>query len=74
MAAWKPAGVGFRLLSGRTTVGLSELGPGRFVFVGRDRRSGQSPAFATAWNVPFDNNASEQAIRMAKIQLNVSGC
>ncbi|MFF3159339.1 IS66 family transposase [Streptomyces sp. NPDC057910] len=30
--------------------------------------------FATDRRVPFDNNTSEQAIRMAKVQLNVSHC
>jgi transposase len=30
--------------------------------------------FATDWQVPFDNNQSEQAIRMAKVQLNISHC
>jgi hypothetical protein len=37
-----------------------------------DTEHDQVLRFATDWRVPFDNNTAEQAIRMAKIQINVS--
>jgi hypothetical protein len=37
-----------------------------------DTERDQVLRFAADWRVPFDNNTAEQAIRMAKIQLNVS--
>ncbi|MGI5144352.1 IS66 family transposase [Streptomyces sp. CA-106110] len=38
-----------------------------------DTESHQVLRFAFDWRVPFDNNTSEQAIRMAKIQQKISG-
>jgi transposase len=38
-----------------------------------DTESDQVLRFAFDWRVPFDNNTSEQAIRMAKIQQKISG-
>jgi len=38
-----------------------------------DTERDQALRFAFDWRVPFDNNTSEQAIRMAKIQQKISG-